>query len=59
MPEDARLVLTDAYGDSLLREAPELRIAAAARRAVLIRLAQAAAQRLHRLSDPEVVAGGS
>jgi hypothetical protein len=26
---------------------------------VLIRLAQAAAHRLHRLSDPEVVAGGS
>jgi hypothetical protein len=59
MPEDARLVLTDAYGDSLLREAPELRIAAAVRRAVLIRLAQTAAHRLHRLSDPEVVAGGS
>jgi hypothetical protein len=59
MPEDAGLVLVDAYGDGLLREAPELRIAAAARCAVLIRLAQAAAHRLHRLSDPEVVAGGS
>ena len=36
MPEDAGLVLADAYGDGLLREAPH---------------------RLHRLSDPEVVAG--
>jgi hypothetical protein len=59
MPEDAGLVLADAYGDGLLREAPELRIAAAAGRAVLIRLAQVTAHRLHRLSDPEVVAGGS
>jgi len=41
MPEDARLVLADAYGHGLLREAPELRIAAA-RRAVPVRLAQAA-----------------
>jgi hypothetical protein len=58
MPGDAGLVLDGAYGHGLPREAPELRIAAA-RRVVLIRLARAAAHRLHRLSDPEVVAGGS
>jgi hypothetical protein len=59
MPGDAGLVLDDAYGHGLPREAPEFRIAAAAGRAVLIRLAQVTAHRLHRLSDPEVVAGGS
>jgi hypothetical protein len=57
MPQDAGLILADAYGAEIVRQAPEHRIAAATRRAVLLRFAQAAA--LHRLSDPEVVAGGS
>lgn len=59
MPQDAGLILADAYGAEILRQAPEHRIAPATRRAVLLRFAQAAAHRLHRLSDPEVVAGGS
>jgi hypothetical protein len=33
-------------------------MAAATRRAVLMRFAHAAAHRLHRLSDPEVIARG-
>ncbi|HEX3495255.1 MAG TPA: MmcB family DNA repair protein, partial [Methylocella sp.] len=37
---------------------PEHRIAAATRRAVLMRFAHAAAHRLHRLSDPDLLAGG-
>jgi hypothetical protein len=56
MPADAGLILADAYGAEILRQAPEHRIAAPTRRAMLIRFAHAAAQRLHRLSDPEVVA---
>jgi hypothetical protein len=43
----------------ILREAPEHRMAAATRRAVLMRFAHAAAHRLHRLSDPEVLAAAA
>jgi len=52
MPEDAGLILADAYGGDILRQAPEYRMAPATRRAVLMRFAHAAAHRLHRLSDP-------
>ncbi|HEY8032902.1 MAG TPA: MmcB family DNA repair protein [Methylocella sp.] len=58
MPEDAGLILADAYGAGILRQAPEHRMASATRRAMLMRFAQAAAHRLHRLSDPEVCAKG-
>ncbi len=57
MPDDAGLILADAYGAMLLREAPEHRLAAAARKALLLRFARAAADRLHRLADPEAGAG--
>ncbi|MGA7385706.1 MAG: MmcB family DNA repair protein [Methylocella sp.] len=57
MPHDAGLILADAFGAEILRQAPEHRMASATRRAVLMRFAQAAAHRLHRLSDPEVRAG--
>jgi len=55
MPRDAGLILADAYSAEILREAPEHRMAPATRRAMLIRFAHAAAHRLHRLSDPEMV----
>ncbi len=58
MPEDAGLILADAYGAEILRQAPEHRMAPATRRAVLMRFAHAAAHRLHHLSDPEVIARG-
>ncbi len=58
MPEDAGLILADAYGAGILRQAPEHRMASATRRTMLIRFAQAAAHRLHCLSDPEVRATG-
>jgi hypothetical protein len=51
-PEDAGLILADAYGADFLREAPEHRLAAATRKAMLVRFAQAAAHRLHGLVDP-------
>jgi len=53
MPEDAGLIVADAYGAAIIWEAPEHRIAPATRRAVLLRFAQAAADRLHVLGDPE------
>ena len=51
-PDDAGLMVADAYGAELLREAPEHRLAAATRKAMLVRFAQAAAHRLHGLVDP-------
>jgi len=56
MPEDAGLIVADAYGAEILREARPRVIAPATRRAVLLRFAQAAADRLHRLADPGGVA---
>jgi hypothetical protein len=53
MPPDAGLIVADAYGAALMRDAPEHRLAAARRKAVLLRFAQAAASRLHVLADPE------
>jgi hypothetical protein len=51
-PIDAGLIVADAYGGSLAREAPEHRLPAAARKAMLVRFAHAAALRLQALGDP-------
>lgn len=53
MPEDAGLILADAYGAEILRDAPEHKLAAATRKSMLLNIARAAADRLHRLADPE------
>ena len=55
-PGDAGLILADSYGAELMREAPEHRLPAATRKAMLVRFAQAAAHRLHGLVDPEAAA---
>jgi hypothetical protein len=57
MPPEAGLIVADAYGAAILREAPEQKIPPATRRAVLLRFAQAAADRLHRIADPNGVLG--
>ena len=53
MPEEAGLILADRYGAAILREAPAYALAPATRRAMQLRFAIAAADRLHRLVDPE------
>ena len=53
-PEDAGLIVADAYGAALLREAPEHRLPPATRRMVTLRFAQLAAHRLHALYDPAI-----
>lgn len=53
MPDETGLIVADAYGAEILRHPEEHRLPPATRKAVLIRFAQAAADRLHRLSDPE------
>ncbi len=52
MPEDAGLIVADAYGATMVREAPEHRLSPATRRMVTLRFAQLAAHRLHGLADP-------
>jgi hypothetical protein len=52
MPVEAGLIIADPYGAEIVREAERQRMAPASRRALLLRFAQAAADRLHRLADP-------
>jgi hypothetical protein len=51
-PEDAGLIVADAYGAELLRQAPEHRLHAATRRSMMLAFAHTAARRLQALSDP-------
>jgi hypothetical protein len=51
-PSDAGLILADAFGAAIEREAPEHRLAPATRRSMLLRFAHAAASRLQALADP-------
>ena len=51
-PEDCGLILADAHGGEILREAPEHRLAAATRKAMTLRFARVAAMRLNLLLDP-------
>jgi len=53
-PEDAGLILADAYGAEIMRGAPEHRLAGATRKTMLLRFGQAAANRLHGLVDPSL-----
>ena len=52
-PAEAGLIVADAFGASIVSEAPEQRIAAATRRAVTLRFAHAAALRLQAGADPQ------
>jgi hypothetical protein len=52
-PADAGLIVADGYGAHLHCEAPEHRLPAATRKAMLLRFALAAAERLNRLADPQ------
>jgi hypothetical protein len=52
IPIEAGLIVADPYGAEILREAELQRMTPPSRRALLLRFAQAAADRLHRLADP-------
>ncbi|ETR77526.1 hypothetical protein X566_07655 [Afipia sp. P52-10] len=52
-PQGTGLIVADAYGAHMHCEAPEHRLPAATRKAVLLRFASAAAARLGRLADPD------
>lgn len=53
-PAESGLILADAYGAELAREAPVHRLPGSTRKAMLLRFGHAAAQRLHHLYDPAV-----
>lgn len=53
LPDEAGIIIADRYGAEVLRDAPESRLTAARRKAVLVRLARAAAFRLQTAMDPE------
>jgi len=57
MPLEAGLIVADPYGAEIVREAELRRMAPASRRALLLRFALAAADRLHRLADSGAAAG--
>lgn len=57
IPEDQGLMVADGYGATVIRESDDYALNAARRRAVVLQFAQAAAQRLHSLSDPQALAG--
>jgi hypothetical protein len=52
-PPDAGLIVADAFGAAVLNEAPEHRLPAATRKAMMLRFAHAAALRLQALADPQ------
>jgi len=52
-PADAGLIVADAFGASIVAEAPQHRLPAATRKTVMLRFAQAAALRLQALADPQ------
>ena len=54
-PPDAGLIVADAFGAAIAREAPEHRLHAATRKSVLLAFARAAALRLAALADPDGV----
>ena len=51
-PPDTGLIVADAFGASIVCEAPEHRLPAATRKSMLLRFARAASLRLQALADP-------
>ena len=51
IPDETGLIVADAFGGAILRDAPEDRLSAARRKAVTLRMARLAAQRLTQTAD--------
>lgn len=58
-PPDTGLIVADAFGASIVCEAPEHRLHASTRRSMMLSFAQTAALRLQALADPEGPYGGA
>jgi hypothetical protein len=57
-PKDTGLIIADAFGAAIICEAPEHRLPAPTRKAMMLRFAHAAALRLQALADPQGPYGG-
>jgi hypothetical protein len=57
LPDETGLILADGFGAAMVREPAEHRMAAARRKAVMLRFAHSAANRHHMLVDPAGAAG--
>jgi len=57
-PQDAGLIIADAFGAEIAADAPEHRLHAATRKCLLLAFARAAALRLAALGDPEGAVSG-
>lgn len=53
LPADCGLIVADAYEAAILREAPVVPLNGTRKRNQLLRFAQAASKRLHRIADPD------
>jgi hypothetical protein len=53
LPKDTGLIIADRYGGEIVRSAPEHRLPAARRKAMMLRVARTAANRLQGIMDPE------
>ncbi|WP_375463522.1 MmcB family DNA repair protein [uncultured Methylobacterium sp.] len=59
IPEDCGLIVADAFGAMVLREATEHPLTAPRRKAVTLRFAHSAARLLHSLADPGAIRDGA
>jgi len=55
LPSETGLIVADRFGGAMIRESPRLRVAPARRRALTLRFAMVAAERLTRTLDPNCV----
>ena len=53
MPDETGIIVADGYGAEVVREAVAVKLTGATRRSLILRFAQAAADRLHALADGE------
>lgn len=58
-PEDAGLIVADAFGAAILRDPAEHVLSGARRKAVTLRFAHSAARLLHTLADPGAIREGA
>lgn len=55
IPQHTGLIISDSYSGELIRDAPVIALASAKRRSMLLAFARDAADRLHRLQDPQSI----
>ena len=53
LPADVGIIVADAFGGEIIRDAPLHRLAGATRRSLLLHFARTGAERLHLINDPE------